>query len=458
MFRQNKRVDFRLILLAVWISLIVLIPQIMMAGFSAYPDQTGMDRQKQKKIITWLFKKLNENYVFPDMAGKMETFVWKQFKKSEYDRAGNIQEFTRSLTSDLRSVCKDGHLLISFNDNPPPPDSAGEVEKEERRKELIRTHRKENYFFREVQNISGNVGYVRFDRFCDAGYAGATAVAAMNILAHCDALIIDLRYNGGGEPSMIQLILSYFFDEPVHYNTMFTRSTNTTEQNWTTAYVQGPKMTGADLYVLTSRNTYSAAEEFTHDLKNLNRATVVGETTGGGAHFVEFYYLRGYDIELKVPIGRSYNPKTGLDWEGIGIEPNVKTSLHDAFQTAYCLALKNLYEKAEGHRKDMLKWQWEHEEAIRNPVAVNPDILKSYAGEYQWVKIKFTNGELYIFDPAEGEDKPMVALSENLFVVDGSVAYKEDPRLEFERDKNGQVTAVYGIIDQSTRMRTPKTK
>ena len=416
--------------------------------------QTELDQQSKEKIINWVCDKLNENYVFPEVAKNMEDYVWKQFKEGKYQQVNSIQELTSVLTQDLRSICKDKHLRVQFNPNPPPPDTASDEEKEKLRKERTESERKANFHFKKIENLSGNVGYLRFDVFCDALYAGSTAVAAMNFLANCDALIIDLRNNGGGSGTMVQLMLSYFFDEPVHYNNMYLRKRNVTEQNWTSAYVEGPKMTDVDLYVLTSRNTFSAAEEFTYDLKNLNRATVVGETTGGGAHPVELHYLRDLNIELKVPFGRSFNPKTGLNWEGIGIEPNVKTSKEKAFDTAYTLALKNLYEKSEEAQKEILKWKLEYQEALLNPVAVDSEILKSYAGQYGPVRITFDEGELYLLEPGESEFKRLCALSETLFVIDGN----EEIRGQFERDKNGEVVALYGILSDGSKQRIPKTK
>jgi formylglycine-generating enzyme required for sulfatase activity len=421
--------------------------------FAQEGENSTLDHQTKGKIIDWVCNKLNENYVFPEVAKKMENHVRKQFKKGQYQQENSIREFTRALTRDLVSICKDEHLRVRINSNPPPPDSASEEVKEKALKERIESDRQENYHFKKIEHLPGNVGYLRFDKFDDPRYAGSTAVAAMNFLANCYALIIDLRYNGGGHETMIHLIFSYFFDEPVHYNNFYIRNRDVTEQHWTSAYVEGPKMTDVDLYVLTSRNTFSAAEGFAYALKNLNRATIVGETTGGGAHPCEYHYLRDLDIELKVPHGRAYFPETGLNWEVAGVEPDVKTSSEKAYQTAYTLALQNLYAKAEGAQKEVLKWKWEYQKALLNPFPVDSGILKSYAGEYGPIRIDFDEGELFVLEPGENEYKRLCALSKKLFVIDGN----EEIRGQFEIDENGNVVAIIGIIANGSKQRMPKT-
>ena len=117
--------------------------------------------------------------------------------------------------------------------------------------------------------------------------AGETATAAMTFLSSTDAVIFDLRQNGGGNPNMVAFLTSYLLGpQAVHLNDFYSRPTNETSQSWTLPYVPGRRLTGADVYVLTSSRTFSGAEEFTYNLKHLKRATVVGETTGGGAHTV----------------------------------------------------------------------------------------------------------------------------------------------------------------------------
>jgi C-terminal processing protease CtpA/Prc len=313
----------------------------------AGPPPGTLDEQTKSAVIDEVVKKLNEIYVFPEVAKKMEKHLKKQFKKGAYKAITEPAEFARVLTKDLRDICHDLHLRVRYYPEPPqrrpeePPDPA----------EIKRRLGFVNYAFDKAERLPGNIGYLKFDGFMGAQYAGATAVAALNFLAHCDALIIDLRQNGGGAPSMIQLITSYFFDEPKHLNSFYIRKTDETKQFWTQSHVQGPRLTDTDLYVLTSSRTFSAAEEFTYNLKNMERATIVGETTGGGAHPVQSHYFEGLQFGIVVPYGRAINPISGTNWEGKGIEPHVKVPQAEALDKAYHLALEKLVKETEDKEK-----------------------------------------------------------------------------------------------------------
>lgn len=317
-------------------------------SFSLTVDNKSIDTKTKQKIINWVCDELHTNYVFPDSAAKMTTFVQKQFAEGEYDSESSLKELASRLDSDLRSICSDLHLRIKFMPNLPPPDTASKEEKENALRENIEIDRQENFYFKEIKHLPDNVGYLRFDEFIDPKYSGSRIASAMRFLADCDALIIDLRYNRGGESEMVRTLLSYFFDSPIHYNSFYIRKEDMVEQSWTSSYVEGPKLTDVDLYVLTSEAyTFSAAEGFAFCLQNFDRATVVGETTSGGAHAVDFFYLREYMIALRIPTSRSYDPQSGLNWEGVGIEPDVKTSAREALDTAYRLALQNFIRKEE---------------------------------------------------------------------------------------------------------------
>jgi C-terminal processing protease CtpA/Prc len=180
---------------------------------------------------------------------------------------------------------------------------------------------------------AGNIGYLKFDQFWSPDICGEIASQAMSKLADVDALIVDLRDNGGGDPAMVALISSYLFDKPTHLNDVWTRRTNQTRESWTRD-VPGKKLGGAKpVYVLTSARTFSGAEDFSYNLKNLKRATIVGEQTGGGAHPTNGFRIDGH-FAIRVPFARSINPISHTNWEGTGVTPDVRVPAADALETA----------------------------------------------------------------------------------------------------------------------------
>ena len=132
---------------------------------------------------------------------------------------------------------------------------------------------------------------------------------------------------------MTAVISSYLFDEPTHLDDIYDRKKNTTEQLWTIPYLPGKKLSGKPIFVLTSSKSFSAAEEFTYDLKNLKRVTVIGETTGGGAHTVAPHRIDDHFF-IRVPFGRFINPITKTDWEGTGVVPDIPMAADDALDEA----------------------------------------------------------------------------------------------------------------------------
>lgn len=207
-----------------------------------------------------------------------------------------------------------------------------------------------NYGFVKVENMRGNVGYIDFRGFSDPELGAETVAAAMNFVNNSDALIFDLRQNGGGDPAMVALICSYLFgDKPVHLNDLYMRAGNQTQEFWTKPEKAAKKYTDKPVYVLTSNRTFSGAEEFSYNLKNLKRATIVGETTGGGANPGESYRLSDH-FQVFIPTGRAISPITNTNWEGVGVEPDVKVPQEQALKTAYLLALSKLLETAKDER------------------------------------------------------------------------------------------------------------
>ena len=132
---------------------------------------------------------------------------------------------------------------------------------------------------------------------------------------------------------MVTLIASYLFAEPTHLNDIYNRKENSTTQFWTSSYVPGRNFIGKPLYVLTSKQTFSAAEDLSYALKNLKRATLIGETTGGGAHPIEPRRIDDHFLMI-VPSARSISPITKTDWEGTGVKPDLELPAAEALTEA----------------------------------------------------------------------------------------------------------------------------
>lgn len=319
---------------------------------STGPDRT-IDARERTEVIEGALTQLERAYVFPDVAKKMSAAIRARVERREYDDITSAQAFAKTLTDHLREVSRDKHLRVLYSATPLPRE-AQEPSPDERAR-FVENARRANFGFERIERLPSNVGYLNLRGFSGMPEAGETAIAAMNFLANTEALVVDLRQNGGGAPAMIGLISSYLFDEEVHLNDFYWRESDSTRQFWTSPHVQGRRYGGQKpVFVLTSSRTFSAAEEFTYNLKNLKRATIVGETTGGGAHPGGVRRITD-NFGVWVPTGRAINPITKTNWEGVGIEPDVKVEAHLALKTAHLDALKKLRTAAsEAPRQEQL--------------------------------------------------------------------------------------------------------
>jgi len=432
-----------------YLLLLLIIPTWL--SCQSEPEDIIIREGERSEIIEWIVLKLSDNYVDAETANAMGSHIQKQFVNGAYDGNTDLTKFLNQITRDLQKISKDKHIRLSIIKDVPDIGADGT---DDAIPDKVIGQKQDNFQFKEVKVLNGNVGYLRFDAFRNPAYAGPTAIAAMNFLANCDAVIIDLRYNGGGYAEMVQLILSYFFDKPLHYLNSYSRKDNETKKWRTLADVSGPRMKDALVYVLTSNQfTFSAAEEFAFVMKNQKRGTVIGERTTGGGHGIDFYYLRDHNIEFRIPTSRVSDPRTNENWEVSGIEPDVKCKSNKAFGTAYATALEDLADKATGTRQDELEWLFEYQETLNNPVRIDTSAIQLYTGNFGSVTIANHFNRLEIRLAGEDEFKPIYAMSEEMFVIEGD----EQSRLEFVFDGD-EVRAVTGIRMDGHRITLEKTK
>jgi len=316
--------------------------QLNMVAFAQQPEQQDLtiDAATRTQVIDGILKRLNDSYVFPETAKKMEQAIRERLNNKEYDQITSSKEFATKLTSDLQAVSHDKHLRVRYSFDPIPDRGPRREPTAEEREQEKRDLTWMNHGFTKVERLPGNIGYIDFRGFMDPDLAADTVAAAMNFVNGTDALIIDMRYNGGGNPAMVAFVCSYLFGpEPVHLNDLYWREGNRTDEFWTRKEVPGKRYLNKDVYVLTSKRTFSGAEEFTYNLKNLKRATIVGETTGGGAHPGGGFRINEH-FGMFVPTGRAISPITKTNWEGTGVTPDVAVPADQALLVARLMSLK----------------------------------------------------------------------------------------------------------------------
>jgi retinol-binding protein 3 len=318
----------------------VVTRRLHVMGPNVSPAALRIDAATRARAVAGAAALLDTFYVFPDVAKRMGDSLRVRLARKEYDRYTNGVTFAMRLDDDLAEVAHDKHLHVNYSARPLPPEPshpagapppAPSPEDQAREREFLDGI---NCGFVRAEQLPGNVGYLKFNMFADTDMCAATATAAMNFVAGTRALIIDMRENGGGSPGMVAFVSSYLFDRRTHLNDLWTRRTGATKEFWTTDSVSGRRFGGTKpIYVLTSARTFSGAEEFTYNLKNLKRATIIGETTGGGAHPVSGHRIDEHFM-IGVPFARAINPITHTNWEGVGVKPDILVPANDALATA----------------------------------------------------------------------------------------------------------------------------
>jgi len=415
-------------------------------------DGRVLDAETIKQIVEKVGEILVNGYAFPDAAKEMQIFIADRLNKGEYQNIKNAIEFGRIVTNDLRKIKNDLHLQVAYAPATVRRIRANRSQSVEVKKkaleEKIARERGQNYGFKELKLLEGNVGYLKLDFFSSLRSAGETCVAAMNYLANADAVILDLRSNSGGSPFMLKLISSYFIEDDTNLVNLEWQEEGKAkiEQHWSLPFVPGRTLFEKKLYILTSPSTFSAAEGFSYNMKTLKRATLIGEKTQGGGTAGEWEVINDSFV-IFVPKYKSMNPLTNecIDIEGKGIQPHLEVPAGQALLAAHLLAINASIEKAKPLKPDQeLNWIKDWIEAKYNPSKFDSSIYGTYVGRYdEKFDIYFENGSLCIREHSSNIEYPgffskLIPLSERLFALE-KVHFV---RVSFEKDKNQNMTAL----------------
>ena len=413
----------------------------------SHMEEIKIDKIYRQKIFKTVKDKMMELYLYPEKAKKMLEKVEDKMKKGEYRKINSLSNFVSQLTEDMLSVYPDGHLRIEELKKTQLERRITDNQKTwwDRRTKEAQYH---NFYFRKVEWLPGNIGYLDYRRLEYASLSGPTATAVMNFFSFSDALIIDLRKNPGGRGDIVQLILSYFFNgERIHYETKINRGKKRREQIWTIPTVPGRLLKDIPIYILTSRQTGSAAEAFAYCLKHLKRATIIGERTAGAAHTTHRHIFPNLKIALYIPDGTAISPLTGKDWEGTGVIPNIKTKPAQALNVAYQHALNKLLIKETDKVKIFrLNWIKKEIESKIKPIHLSLADLKKYSGTYG-PRIIYLKDDVLHYRREGREPFPLLPLGKNLFKVKGIEYF----RIKFYRDSKGNITKLEGVYDDGSK-------
>jgi C-terminal processing protease CtpA/Prc len=317
--------------------LVLLSPTSSITQGDEPGSQSTLTPPDRDHVLEAVVENLQKYYFDPAVAETTAAALRSHQKNGDYAAAKDGTEFAALLTRHLHEASQDADLVVEYSREPiplpRPPPSADELAR--RSQQLERA----NCTIVRAEILPHNIGYLKFDFFPEREICAAKFAAAMNSLDRTDAIILDLRDNRGGMPEMVLWLASYFFDHPEYF---FNPREAPSRNSWTRSPTPGSHFANKRAYILTSSDTISGAEQFCYNMKMLKRATLIGETTGGRAHAGAFHRIDDHFGE-GIPEVKTLNPYSTHDWEGTGVDPDIKVKAAEALETAQKLVATELH-------------------------------------------------------------------------------------------------------------------
>jgi retinol-binding protein 3 len=307
---------------------------LVLLGVFVFPifvqANTPLTPAERQASLHAVIRILNEHYVFPETALKVSEFLLQQEQSGALADITTQEQFADKVGDLMRQYSGDGHLNLALI-----AEQGGVSHR------LIETEERKinNFAFEQARILPGNVGYLKLHKFWQAEEAHKVGHAALVFLSHSDHIVIDLRDSGGGSPQLVQYLISHFVPEDTLLWDLLDRNGKNAEQVLSLAVPDSELLKTKPLYILQSEELVSAGELFSYTLQQLGRAVVIGETSAGLAHYTGAAQVNDW-LFVRIPLFRPINPVTGTNFEGVGVEPNIKVPAEMALYRALRLANK----------------------------------------------------------------------------------------------------------------------
>jgi retinol-binding protein 3 len=409
---------------------------VLLALIAPVAAGAQIDLSTRRSVVDTIAAQVERLYVDADTGAKIATRVRDRARAGAYDTIVDPLRLGEALTRDLRAINGDLHLGVRYNAaaaRGTPPSVLGFAD------------RSQHYALGRLDVLPGNVGYMELTGFSGDAGARDIIVAALKYLEPTSAIIFDVRRNRGGSAGLVNFLISHFTG-PDTLASLVVKNRGSARgfTRYTLPSVPGPRRTDVPVYVLTSRGTGSAGEDFAFVMKNLKRATVVGDRTAGAGHNVT-NVPSGPGFVTGISITRVSDPRTGEEWERVGVQPDVKTDPASALEVAHKLALESLISNAQSPMRGQLVLVRDLVAARIAARVVPVARLASYAGEYEGGRqVTVANGALMYATSAGAMPERAVALDDSTFMLSTL------SRITFEHDAQGQVRIRATLPDGST--------
>lgn len=421
------------------------LPLVLALLFGVFCEPSSaaapLDPKTKTQVVEALAREVATQHAVAETGARTAKFLLMRLRQGAYAATSEGSALAAQLTEDLQSASRDKHLQVFHSATPQqwiPSPPATPAEKQERLEKERQSGSVDNFGFRRVELLPANIGYLELTRLASPELGSEAAHAAMAFLKNATALIVDLRAAGGGDQGMAALLTGYLMRPgTVLVSTSHFRS-GKVEEYWSNRF-DGPSshpLQTKPVYLLTSENTFSAGEYLPFVLKSWGRATLVGETTGGGAY-------GGHTVALSphfaawISISRPVVPRAAGDWEARGITPHMAVPAEGALLRAQAdILAKRASSMAEGAARTELEWIAERVLAQAKPMRVQDDVA-AYTGEYGDRVVTAQEGGLR-HRRGDGVERHLIPLGSDRFALEGYDAF----RLRFIRDGSGRVIAL----------------